>query len=78
MHSYRKETQSRIYIRRKSIIGKKIGQGGFRMADVIVTFLLVIIIVPVIGYIVKMKKKGQVCIGCPSASKCGRNCHCNK
>ena len=26
------------------------------------------------GYIYKEKKRGKVCVGCPYAESCGRNC----
>lgn len=48
------------------------------MTDVIVTLILLAIIVPVVGYIVRAKKKSQACIGCPNSSKCGGGCHCNE
>lgn len=46
------------------------------MSNVIVTIIIFAIIIPVVCYIVRVKKKGQVCIGCPNSSKCGGNCHC--
>ena len=45
------------------------------MIDVILFLVILAIIVPVVIYLVKAKKKGQVCIGCPNAPKCGGNCH---
>lgn len=55
------------------------------MANVIVAGILLIIIGTAIIYIVKEKKRGTKCIGCPAAGKCsGRNggnsgcgCHSN-
>lgn len=41
-----------------------------------IILVLLVIIIPAVCYIVKEKKKGRVCIGCPDASKCGKNCHC--
>ncbi len=40
------------------------------MADLIVGIILLIIVGAAIRYIVKQKKKGVKCIGCPSASVC--------
>lgn len=47
-------------------------------------FLIIAIIVLIIGcaiaYIVKAKKKGVKCVGCPYASTCGKGtegCSCN-
>lgn len=46
------------------------------MINFIVVLILVLILIPAIRYIVKEKKKGNTCIGCPNASKCGKhNCH---
>ena len=40
------------------------------MADVIVVGILVLIVGIAIVYIVKEKKKGVKCIGCPAAGNC--------
>ncbi len=42
--------------------------------DIIVSAVLVLIIGGAVAYIVKSKKKGQKCIGCPNAKQCGGNC----
>lgn len=47
------------------------------MVNLIVSLIILAIIMPVIYYIVRAKKKGQKCIGCPNASGCGGTCHCN-
>lgn len=46
------------------------------MADVIVVLIILTIVTFSVCYIVRAKKKGHVCIGCPNASKCGKHCHC--
>lgn len=50
------------------------------MADLIVVFIIVLIIGAAIWYLIKEKKKGTRCIGCPSASTCpsakGGTCTC--
>ena len=43
---------------------------NFSMASVIVAVVMLIIIGAAIAYIVKEKKKGTVCIGCPHAGTC--------
>ena len=48
------------------------------LANLIVGIVLLIMIVLAVVYIVKAKKRGAGCIGCPNASKCGGNCCCNK
>lgn len=55
------------------------------MANFITVVILAIIITAAITYIVKEKRKGTKCIGCPSAGTCARknnggcgngcNCH---
>ena len=47
-------------------------------ANVIVVVILIGIVSLAIGYIVRAKKRGQGCIGCPNASKCGKHCSCGK
>ena len=40
------------------------------MADIIVVAVLLIVIGAAVAYIIKEKKKGTVCIGCPNAGGC--------
>lgn len=47
------------------------------MIDFIVIMILLAIILPIVCYMVKRKKKGNGCIGCPDAPSCGRSCHCD-
>ncbi len=51
------------------------------MTDVIVAIILLVIIGIAVVYIIKAKKKGVKCIGCPAAGKCagakGGNSKCN-
>lgn len=42
------------------------------MENYIIIGVLLIIIAAAIGYIVKAKKSGQKCIGCPSGSTCSK------
>lgn len=51
------------------------------MKDLIVITVLVVILSLAIGYIVKAKKSGAKCIGCPSGGSCpaknnGEGCSC--
>ena len=43
------------------------------MADFIIAGILLVIIGAAIAYIVKEKKRGTKCIGCPAAGSCSRN-----
>lgn len=56
------------------------------MVDLIIIAVIAIILACAIGYIVKAKKNGAKCIGCPSARQCASNssktssqgsCSCN-
>ena len=47
------------------------------MANIIIIAILLIIVGAAIAYIVKEKKRGVKCIGCPSAGTCHkRSCGC--
>ena len=48
------------------------------MTNVIVTAILAVILGLAIRYIVKAKKSGAKCIGCPAAGSCGsKTCSCH-
>lgn len=44
--------------------------------DVIITAAIALVIGGALFYIIRAKKKGKKCIGCPSASTCPSNCSC--
>lgn len=44
------------------------------MADFLITVLLLVIVGSAVVYIVKAKKRGVKCIGCPSGSTCSHKC----
>ena len=59
------------------------------LANFIVVVIILVIIVAAVAYIVKAKKSGAKCIGCPDAGVCGKeqtssggccgggsDCHC--
>ncbi len=52
------------------------------MKDLIVIIILILILGSAITYIVKAKKKGVKCIGCPSGGNCSSKsngcCDCSK
>lgn len=48
------------------------------IANVIVTLILVAIVGGIIAYIVREKKRGVKCIGCPYAKQCGGGCSGHK
>lgn len=44
------------------------------MADVIVLIVIAILVGAAVAYIVKEKKRGAVCVGCPHAGQCAKKC----
>jgi len=42
--------------------------------DFIVLFILIAIVAGIIYYLVRQKKQGAACIGCPYAKQCGGKC----
>ena len=47
------------------------------MIDIIIVVILLSIVVSAISYIVKEKKRGVRCIGCPEAGTCAKRiCNC--
>ena len=53
------------------------------MTDIIIGIVVVVIIASAMAYIIKAKKSGAKCIGCPSAKQCsskacsGCGCGCS-
>ena len=45
------------------------------MENVIVVFILVAIAVGIIWYLIRAKKRGEKCIGCPYAKQCSSKCN---
>jgi len=44
------------------------------MADVIVIAIVLILFGAAVAYIIREKKRGVACIGCPQAGQCARRC----
>ena len=47
------------------------------MVDVILIAVLALILGLAVFAVVKSKKSGKRCIGCPDSGHCGKGCHCN-
>ena len=48
------------------------------MIDAIIIIAIVLIVGGASFYLIRAKKRGQKCIGCPYAKECGgRSCSCN-
>lgn len=45
------------------------------MKDVLAVLLLLVILVSIIMYLIRTKKRGETCIGCPYARQCGGKCN---
>lgn len=51
------------------------------MVNLILFLILAAVLIPVVRYLVKAKKSGQRCVGCPSGGSCctgGKECHCHE
>lgn len=49
------------------------------MQNWIIGIIIAIVVALALVYIIKQKKKGAKCIGCPSSGSCGKkNCCCDK
>ena len=46
------------------------------MENIIVDFVLLAITAAIIFYLVRAKKRGEKCIGCPYAKQCTNQCGC--
>ncbi|MBQ2662339.1 MAG: FeoB-associated Cys-rich membrane protein [Clostridia bacterium] len=44
------------------------------MENVIVILILIVVAVSIICYLIRAKKSGEKCIGCPYAKQCGSKC----
>lgn len=47
------------------------------MANFVVIAVIAVIVVAAVAYIVKEKKKGTRCIGCPAAGACAKKANCS-
>ena len=45
--------------------------------DIIIVAILVLVLGAAAGYVIKAKKRGVKCIGCPEGCNCGKNAACN-
>ncbi len=44
------------------------------METLIVVLILLVIAAAIVSYLVRAKRRGQTCIGCPYAKQCGGSC----
>lgn len=48
------------------------------MENIFLVLILLAIVVGIVYYLVRAKKRGKSCIGCPYAKNCMGNCDTNK
>ena len=48
------------------------------MENIIIGIIIAVIVGLAAAYVIKAKKKGQKCIGCPNSCKCKGNCGNNE
>lgn len=46
------------------------------MENIIIIAIIVVALAAAVGYIVKAKKSGKKCIGCPDGGSCGKSGSC--
>ena len=44
------------------------------MADIIIGSIIILAVIFAVGYIIKAKRNGKKCIGCPYSGSCGGSC----
>lgn len=48
------------------------------MIDIILICIIAIVVIAALAFIIKEKKSGRRCIGCPSSQTCSKKCCSNK
>ena len=46
--------------------------------EIIALIAIVLIVGGAVAYIIRAKRRGQKCVGCPYSKECGDKCNCNK
>ena len=44
------------------------------MENVIIVVILLVIVGSIVGFLLRAKKRGETCIGCPCSKQCGGKC----
>ena len=47
-------------------------------AEIIALVVIGLLVGGAVAYIIRAKKRGQKCVGCPYSKECGNKCNCNK
>ena len=45
--------------------------------DIVISIILLLVLGGAIAYVIRTKKSGAKCIGCPYAKQCGGKCGCS-
>lgn len=45
------------------------------MKDIIIIIFIAIVVGSALLYLIRAKKRGEKCVGCPYAKQCGGSCH---
>ena len=48
------------------------------MKDFIIIAVILLIVIGIVAYLIRAKKRGEKCIGCPYAKECSSKCNCQK
>lgn len=46
--------------------------------EIIAIIAIVLVVGGAVAYLIRAKRRGQKCVGCPYAKECGNKCNCNK
>ncbi len=44
--------------------------------DIVISIILIVVLGGAAAYVIRAKKKGVKCVGCPYAKECGGKCSC--
>jgi len=45
------------------------------MENVVIVAILALLVIGIVRYLIKAKKRGETCIGCPYAKQCDGHCN---
>ena len=48
------------------------------VVDIVVIVVIALVVSGAVAYIIKAKKSGKRCIGCPNSASCSKRCNCQK
>ncbi len=46
--------------------------------EIIAIIAIVLVVGGAVAYLIRAKRRGQKCVGCPYSKECGNKCNCNK